>query len=218
MLRHQNDVFLNVVVVRVRIVRWADNITLGSTISSPSLNLRLPHRMNKPLVTRKYLRHIYGPERRITNVLNPGLSMRKIEGSASDILGSLDLLLATEASLNSGSMDGRGRELREVIYAVHTSTDKLPPLRAAALVVFFEGTLDAWKRFITEFEPGGAIDTTPLEERPWVDEDKNNDDPSILRVDSRRALNTPPHRWKRKYLQGSTEAQQTEASRSCQAR
>jgi hypothetical protein len=47
--------------------------------------------------------------------------------------------------------------------------DTLPNLRGT-LVAFFEGALAAWKRFSSEFEPGGAIAiASPQErERAWM--------------------------------------------------
>jgi len=95
-------------------------------------------------ISHPYLRQIRGSDREFTNVLDLGPLHERVKKHCESIITSPDLLLSPSASSESGSMDGKGWERPEAVYAVHALMDTLPNLRGA-LVAFFEGALAAWK-------------------------------------------------------------------------
>jgi hypothetical protein len=113
-------------------------------------------------ISAPYMRQVRGPEHDTTNVLNLGPLHKKVKAHCQAIIDHPDLLLAPDASYEDGSMDGMIWHQPEVFYAVHQLIPQLPHLREA-LIEFFEGALDKWKRFSSEFAPGSTIATASSE-------------------------------------------------------
>jgi hypothetical protein len=61
-------------------------------------------------------------------------------------------------------MDGEVWECPDAFYAVHALAPRLPHLHGA-MIVFFEGAVDKWLSFTTEFTADGVIASASSEER-----------------------------------------------------
>jgi hypothetical protein len=77
--------------------------------------------------------------------------------------------LSAYATFTTGAMDGKEWEKPGVVDAILKRASELPHL-SHVLVVFFKGACGTWKRFTTEFTPGGVIDSaTDLQkELAWM--------------------------------------------------
>jgi len=62
-----------------------------------------------------------------------------------------------------GSLDGEEWHYPDVIKAIKKMELDLPHLKPV-LVTFFKGAAETWKRFTSEFAPGGLIDEATVEE------------------------------------------------------
>ena len=149
-------------------------------------------------ISHPYLRQVLGPGKQFTNVLDLGPLHARVKAQCQAVISNPYLLLSPDATSTTGALDGKVWERPEAVYTVHAMMDTLPHLRGA-LVAFFTGALEGWKRFTTEFEPGGAIDLASPEEREraWIKttNDDNEGALGVLRVGSRRAPNMSNHQW-----------------------
>ncbi|KAI0055922.1 hypothetical protein BV25DRAFT_1842639 [Artomyces pyxidatus] len=97
-----------------------------------------------------YMRAVRGPGLASVNMLDLGPLHERVKTHCADIIANPDLLLSPDASYELGTMDGKPWERPEVFYAVQQAAASLPHLRGA-MVAFFEGALETWHRFTTEF-------------------------------------------------------------------
>ncbi len=72
------------------------------------------------------------------------------------IINAPGLLLDAEASNVTGALFGELWECPEAFYTVHALKPMLPHL-GGALVAFFEGALDTWEWFTSEYAEDGII-------------------------------------------------------------
>ena len=115
-------------------------------------------------ITHPYMRQVHGPQAKNTNLLDLGPVHDKVITHHRAIIADPKLLLLPEASYETGSMDGEVWERPDVFYAVHALAPCLPHLRGA-MIVFFEGAVDKWLSFTTEFTADGVIASASSEER-----------------------------------------------------
>ncbi|KAF8151569.1 hypothetical protein B0H34DRAFT_618738, partial [Crassisporium funariophilum] len=91
---------------------------------------------------------------------------------------------------------GMGWDRPEAVFAVHALAPTLPHLEGA-LIAFFEGALEGWMRFSTEYEAGGDIALASTDERERAYMKSTNDDNEgalgMPRTGSRRAPNMTLH-------------------------
>ncbi|KAI0081925.1 hypothetical protein K474DRAFT_1579713, partial [Panus rudis PR-1116 ss-1] len=103
-----------------------------------------------------------------------------------------DILLAPDASYETATLDGKGWERPEVFYAVLSLLPQLPHIRGA-LVAFFEGSLEIWRRFMSEFREDGQIAalTDAQKQQVWIHatNDANEGALGAFRVTMRRSPN-----------------------------
>ncbi|KAI0056754.1 hypothetical protein BV25DRAFT_1872636 [Artomyces pyxidatus] len=97
-----------------------------------------------------YSQTVHGPGLASVNMLDLGPLHKRVKTHCADIIANPDLLLSPDASYKLGTMDGKPWERPEVFYAVQQAAVSLPHLRGA-MVAFFEGALETWHRFMTEF-------------------------------------------------------------------
>ncbi|KIJ53850.1 hypothetical protein M422DRAFT_242112 [Sphaerobolus stellatus SS14] len=74
------------------------------------------------------------------------------------ILANPMLLLASDANFEDATLDGKPWVRPEVMYAIWRLAPTLPHLKGLT-VAFFTSALETWRRFITEYAPGGLIAT-----------------------------------------------------------
>ena len=80
------------------------------------------------------------------------------------IINTPDLLVGSRVSHTTGELHGHQWETPELFPTVKAMADRMPHLKQL-VVVFFNGAKETWKRFTSEFTPGGIIDEAMLEEK-----------------------------------------------------
>jgi len=80
------------------------------------------------------------------------------------IINTPDLLVGSRVSHTTGELHGHQWETPELFPTVKAMADRMPHLKQL-VVVFFNGAKETWKRFTSEFTPGGTIDEATLEEK-----------------------------------------------------
>ncbi|KAI0054449.1 hypothetical protein BV25DRAFT_1888666 [Artomyces pyxidatus] len=120
-------------------------------------------------VTHPYMRFIRGSGSGNGNMLNYGPFHRDVLSFIQKLIDNPSLLLAANATSETGSMDGLDWFRPEAFEAVQKLAPDLPHLEGA-LVAFLRGALATWERFTSEFAPGGLIDqaTASERERAWM--------------------------------------------------
>jgi hypothetical protein len=114
-------------------------------------------------ISHPYMRQVRGPGQEKTNILTLGPLHEKVKAHIRKIIENPDLLLAPDASYESGALDGKVWERPEAFYAVQAMLSTLPHIRGA-LIAFFKGALETWERFSAEFASGGDIATASAKE------------------------------------------------------
>jgi hypothetical protein len=134
------------------------------------------------------MKHVHGDER--ANALDLGPFHEKVKEHCKAIINNPDLLLAPTASHITGNLSGEPWDRPEGFYAIHTLMPRLPHLKQA-LVAFFEGALNTWECFTSEFAADGLITNSTAAEhaKAWVPttNDVNEGALGDLRVWKRKA-------------------------------
>ncbi|KAJ1309800.1 hypothetical protein OPQ81_006565 [Rhizoctonia solani] len=117
-------------------------------------------------IGRPYLRFVRSTK---LNALDLGIFHKQVKKQCRAIIEKPDILLGQDASAERGSLDGGVWDRPEVVYRISWMSHKLPDLRTM-LVAFFEGALETWERFTSEFKEGGVIAQATQEQRDmaWV--------------------------------------------------
>jgi hypothetical protein len=114
-------------------------------------------------VSHPYMRAICTPGAE-TNMLDLGPLHHKLSGHIKHIIARPELLIGHDASYEKGAMDGQKWQSSLIMSAIQAKMPELPHLKPL-LVKFFQGAAKGWKRFTSEFAPGGLIDEATLEEK-----------------------------------------------------
>jgi hypothetical protein len=117
-------------------------------------------------ISHPYIRQIRGKD---LNMLDLGPLHLEVEEHMKKVIENPDILLSADATYTTGAMDGKKWERPEVVDTILKQAPELPHL-SNVLVVFFKGACGTWKRFTTEFTPGGVIDgaTDLQKELAWM--------------------------------------------------
>jgi hypothetical protein len=99
-----------------------------------------------------------------SNMLDMGPFHQKVYEHMMTITRNPELLIGDDVSHETGALDGLPWKLPEVITAIQGMKPELPHIKAL-LVRFFKGAAKGWKRFTSEFTPGGLIDEATTEEK-----------------------------------------------------
>ncbi|THH04966.1 hypothetical protein EW146_g10032 [Bondarzewia mesenterica] len=102
------------------------------------------------------------------NALDLGPFHAKVIAHCEAIIINPDLLLAPNASAVRGTLDGKDWVRPEGWYAVQQLLPFLPHLRGA-LVAFFQGAVETWRNFSSEFAEDGHITSATAEQRQQAD-------------------------------------------------
>ena len=114
-------------------------------------------------ITHPYMRKIRGPGSEDINMLDLGPFHLEVQKHIEGIIADPDLLVSKNATYTTGAMDGKCWESPEAVKAILKIAPELAHL-SDVLVTFFQGALETWKCFTSEFTPGGMIDeATDLE-------------------------------------------------------
>jgi hypothetical protein len=114
-------------------------------------------------ITHPYMRIICAPNQQ-TNMLNLGPQHAKVLAHMQRIIGDPTFLVGPNATCEMGAMDGQPWQAPAVFEAIQKMASQLPHLQQL-LVTFCEGAAETWKRFTSEFAPGGLIDEATVEEK-----------------------------------------------------
>lgn len=98
------------------------------------------------------------------NALDLGPLNKKIESFIVRITEDPTFLVGNNVSYETGSFDGQPWRSKVVVETINKLAPEFPHLKPA-LVAFFKGALESWKRFTSEYSPGGLIDEATQEER-----------------------------------------------------
>ena len=98
------------------------------------------------------------------NMLELGPLHKKVYQHMQRIIGDPSFVLGPSASFEAGALDGEQWESPEIFAAIQKLAPELPHL-SSVVVAFFGGAAETWKRFTSEFTPGGLIDEATSEER-----------------------------------------------------
>ena len=115
-------------------------------------------------VSHPYMRSVRGAGKKNVNALDLGPLHKKVQNHIKRIIEDPSFLLGPAVTHETGTMDGREWESPEVILCIHKHAPSLPHL-PALLVAFFEGAEETWKRFTSEYAPGGLIDEATVDEK-----------------------------------------------------
>ena len=139
-------------------------------------------------ISTAYMKHVRGDEK--ANALDLGPYHEKVKAHCKAIINNPDLLLGPAASYTTGNLSGEVWGRPDGFYAIHALIPRLPHLREA-LVAFFQGALDTWERFTSEFAADGLIASSTAAERAraWIPttNDVNEGALGDLRVWKRKA-------------------------------
>lgn len=104
-----------------------------------------------------------------TNMLDLGPFHKDVQKHIKKIMLHPYFLVGPHASFEKGSLDRKAWHSPRVFEAIQEMASTLPHLEQI-ICRFFEGASKAWKRFTSEFSPGGLIDesTTEEKERAWM--------------------------------------------------
>jgi hypothetical protein len=81
----------------------------------------------------------------------------QVEQHMEKVIANPDILVSPDATYVTGAMDAKEWERPDAVAIILQNVHELPHL-SEVLVAFFNGALETWKRFTTEFTPGGIID------------------------------------------------------------
>ena len=115
-------------------------------------------------ISHPYMRAVRGPANAQLNMLDLRPLHHKVQQHISRIIEDPKFLLGPTAVFETGSMDGQPWKIPEAMEAIQKLAPGLPHLEKV-LVAFFTGANETWKRFTSEFAPGGLIDDATAEER-----------------------------------------------------
>ncbi|KAF8956376.1 hypothetical protein BDZ97DRAFT_1907224 [Flammula alnicola] len=109
-----------------------------------------------------------------TNALDLGPLNKKIEFFISRLIEDPTFLIGENVTHEVGTFNGTSWRSKEVIKTINTLAPEFPHLKPA-LVAFCGGAHEYWKRFTSEYSPGGLIDEATQEEKDlaWMPSTNN---------------------------------------------
>jgi hypothetical protein len=162
-------------------------------------------------ITHPYMREVRGAQRQHSNGLNLGPLHERVKAHCRKLIAEPELLYGPEAAYEKGSMDGKGWDRPEAIYAIQALAPTLPHLRGA-LVAFLEGAVETWERFSSEYEPGSeSANASELQrQNAWVPTTNDHNEGALgaMRVAKRKAPNMTleTHNARKMYKHNNTRA------------
>lgn len=120
--------------------------------------------MYSQAITHPYISQIRTAEAEKGNMLDMGPLHEKVGQHMEKIMENPKLLISKDATYKTGTLDGKMWNRPGAVAAVLEIAPTLPYLEGA-LLEFFKGALEGWKRFTSEFAEGGLIDTSTATER-----------------------------------------------------
>ena len=116
------------------------------------------------VISHPYMRQTRGPAAEKINMLDLGVLHKNVYGHMQRIIRDPSLVIGSSVTYETGAMDGQPWEYPGAFAAVQQLAADLPHI-LPVLVAFFKGAAATWKRFTSEFAPGGLIDEATQEEK-----------------------------------------------------
>ncbi len=138
-----------------------------------------------------YMKAIRASSDKNQNMLNLGPLHHCVYGYMQKIIANPNILLGNNASYVTATLDGEEWQNPAIIEKIHDISTSLPHLQDL-LVVFFKGAAETWKRFTSEFAPGGLIDEATAEERELAWMPATNDENEGALGSFRRLMQNQP--------------------------
>ena len=113
-------------------------------------------------ISHPYMQYIRSKKK--INMLDLGPLHRKVHKHMKKIIKKPELLIGPNATGETDSLNSNEWSRSELFDTIQKLLPDLPYLKDL-LVVFFKGAAKTWKRFTSEFAPGGLIDEATTEER-----------------------------------------------------
>ena len=123
-------------------------------------------------VSHPYMKTIHGDP--TLNALDLGPLNQKIGLFMDRIIEDPSFLVGNNVSYETGTFDGIPWNSKEVVIRINELAIEFPDLKLA-LVAFFKGARETWKRFTSEYAPGGLIDEATNEEKDRARMPPSND-------------------------------------------
>ena len=98
------------------------------------------------------------------NILDLDPLHTHVQEHVDKLINDPNILLGENASYETASLDGDEWQNSKVVAQILKSIPELPYF-CDVLVAFLKGAAETWKRFTSEFAPGGLIDEATLEEK-----------------------------------------------------
>ncbi|KZP17166.1 hypothetical protein FIBSPDRAFT_747504 [Athelia psychrophila] len=130
---------------------------LNALTDPPTLSQMAVMALYAQVITHPYICAVRGPAAKDINMLNLGPLHHKIEAHMESIIANPQLVLGPDADYHTAAADGLEWDNPQVVEIILADTSLFPHLEDL-LVAFFRGSLQTWRRFTTEFTPGGLID------------------------------------------------------------
>jgi hypothetical protein len=118
-------------------------------------------------ISHPYMKHVRGPGTENVNMLDLGPLHKQVQLHIEKVIEKPEILVPPTGSYKSGTLNGEVWENPKAVEAIYQLSPSLPYLKPL-LVAFFEGALETWKRFTSEFKEGGLIDQTTSEEKEMI--------------------------------------------------
>jgi hypothetical protein len=111
-----------------------------------------------------YMQEIRASGEKQNNMLDLGPLHHKVYHHMQRIIGDPEFLIGVNASFETATLDGKEWKNPDVVKVILQMIPELPYFKEL-LITFFAGAAETWKRFISEFAPGGLIDEATVEEK-----------------------------------------------------
>src|SRR6266550_5602572 len=115
-------------------------------------------------ISHPYVKAMRTAEKNKISMLDLGPLHKKVTNHMKKLIAYPDLLLGSEATFESAELNGEEWEAVDAMQRITELIPTLPHIRPL-LLSFLQGALGTWKRFTSEFTPGGLIDEATVQEK-----------------------------------------------------
>jgi len=115
-------------------------------------------------ISHPYVKAMRIAEKNKVNMLDLGPLHNKVRNHMKKLIAYPDLLLDSEIAFENAELNGEEWRAVDGMQRISELIPRLPHVRPL-LLAFLQGALETWKRFTSEFAPGGSIDEATVEEK-----------------------------------------------------
>ena len=115
-------------------------------------------------ISHPYVKAMRIAEKNKVNMLDLGPLHNKVTNHMKKIIAHPELLLGSDTTFENAELNGEEWRAADGMQRILELIPTLPHVRPL-LLAFFQGALETWKRFTSEFAPGGLIDEATVEEK-----------------------------------------------------